>query len=147
MNYLISTARAMATKQTSLMKNTKQTPFNEFKGGFAIQAGVISNNDLVISAADFITKGQGTINLGTETIDYHLQASLSQNDNTPNPLAIPVRITGNLVAPHIGLDKEALTKAMAEQQIQKVKTQLQDRIEKGKIPEKAGKFLQNLLGR
>lgn len=152
MNYLISSATAKVTKKDSLASNTQQTNFNELKGSFVIQGGVIGNNDLVMSSTDFATQGQGSIDLLNQTIDYRLQTWLTQmGQGKPwmnlYGLAIPIRVTGSLKTPHIGLDIDALTKLIAEQQVQKVKTQLQERIEKGKIPEKAGKFLQNLLGR
>lgn len=151
-NYLISSATAKVTKKESSASNTKQTNFDELKGSFVIHGGVIGNNDLVMSSTDFVTKGQGSIDLMNQTIDYRLQTWLTQMGQGKQlmnlyGLAIPIRITGSLKTPQMGLDIDALTKLIAEQQVQKVKTQLQERIEKGKIPEKAGKFLQNLLGR
>ncbi len=140
-NYLISSARARLTKKDNAISNTHQTNFNELKGSFVIHGGVVSNHDLVMSSTDFATKGQGTMDLVNQTIDYHLRTSLNQNG-----LAIPIRLAGSLKTPQIGLDADMLTKQIAKQQIEKVKTQLQERIEKGKIPEKAGKFLQKLLG-
>ncbi len=152
-HYLISNATAKLTKKDTLASNTKQTKFNALNASFVIQAGVVSNTDLVMSSTDFMTKGQGTVNLIHQTMDYHVKTELNQIALSNNQqfnlhgLAIPVRIVGSLQDPQIGLDTEALTKFIAEQQVQKVKAQLQERIEKGKITEKAGKFLQNLLGR
>lgn len=152
-NYLISSATARVTKKAISVSDTKQTNFNELKGSFVVQAGVVSNNDLVMDSTDFATKGQGTIDLVNQMIDYHLQTLLNQVGQGNKMqlmnlygLAIPVRVAGSLKTPQISLDTDELTKLIAAQQVQKVKTQLQERIEKGKIPEKAGKFLQNLLG-
>ncbi len=80
-----------------------------------------------------------------QTIDYHLQTFLNEAGNI-GKLPIPIKLIGYLKSPQIKLDIDALTKGIAKQQMQNVKSQIQERIEKGKIPEKAGKFLQNLLG-
>ncbi len=153
MNHMISSAVARVAKNTTAAENTKQTNFKEVKGSFVIQAGVVNNNDLLMSSTEFITKGEGNINLVNQTINYRLQTLLTAGvlaDKMRNTywygLPIPVRVEGNLSMPQITLDLDMLTKEIAERQILKVKSQLQERIEKGKIPEKAGKFLQNLLG-
>lgn len=152
-NYLIASATSMATKQRSSLSNTNQTKFGDLKGSFAIHNGVVANDDLLMNSTDFSTKGQGTIDLINQKINYHLQTLVNQVSNDSKKqwfnlygLPIPVLMTGNLKNPQIRLDADALTKIMAEEQVQKVKTQLQEKIEKGKIPEKAGKFLQHLLG-
>lgn len=152
-NYLIASATSTASRQVSSLSNTKQTKFSDLKGTFAIQAGTVISDDLVMNSTDFSTKGQGSINLVNQTINYHLQTLLNQSvDNGKKQLInlyglpIPIVVSGDLKNPQISLDTDALTKAMAEQQVQKVKAQLQEKIEKGKIPEKAGKFLQHLLG-
>lgn len=152
-NYMISTVTAMVRKQDLSSTNANKTLFNDLKASFAIQNGVINNNDLQMISTEFNTQGQGTIDLVNQRINYHLQTLLTQT-NLANKkqvlnlygLPIPVLISGDLKKPTIGLDQETLTKALASQQVQKVRSQLQEKIEKGKIPEKAGKFLQQILG-
>jgi hypothetical protein len=63
-------------------------------------------------------------------------------------IPIPILIAGSLQNPHVGLDSNEIAKALAQYQVQKVQSQIQDKIQgdkSGKV--KAGELLQNLFGR
>lgn len=154
--YLIDSAYAMAGKQSAPSNNTDQTPFGSLTASADIHNGVVTNNDLNIDAPRFNTKGSGVINLITQKINYRLettakQADASQKDNLGNlyGIAIPIEITGTMNNPSIRLDSGALMKAVAQQQVKKAKSQIQEKIEKqiqGKLPGDAGALINNLLG-
>lgn len=151
-NYLLTTAASIATHQVPSLPGNSVTDFDGFKGSYAIKNGIVNNNDLVMNSAQFTSKGQGSINLVNQSIDYHLQILLNQTALAGKKqllnlygLPIPVLISGNLTNPHVGLDQKTLAKEIAVQQVQKVGSKVIEHIEKANVPIQAGKFLHNLL--
>lgn len=149
--YLINTAAKLSGGNIGNTSNANQTAFNTMTGTASIRNGVISNNDLLIDSAAFTTKGNGNINLVAQHIDYQLQTSIKQADqNQKNNLfnlygiAIPIMVTGKLNDPSIRLDAAVLAKEIAQQQLNKVKGNVEQQIQKS-LPQ-AGQLLQNLLG-
>jgi AsmA protein len=158
---LIDNAYAFLSHQSPPSSGENVTNFGDLTGTAIIRNGVITNNDLLVNSPRFITKGQGTINLVNQQINYELQTNLTNvgaNHNDKNMLnlyniGIPIRIAGNLSNPSISLNTSAIAQQIAKQQIQRVQNQLQDKVKnqiqekmKGKIPGEAGELLQNLLG-
>ncbi|MHB1946847.1 MAG: AsmA family protein [Gammaproteobacteria bacterium] len=148
--YLIDSAIALANKEALPTTNTEQTQFGTLTATATIHDGVISNKDLAINSPRFDTKGEGNINLVKQQINYHLETTVKQGADQKNNLtnlygfAIPIDIKGSLNNPNIHLDMEGFMKAIAQQQLKKAQTKIEERI-KGKIPGKAGEFLNNLL--
>ncbi len=168
--YMIDSAASLVKGQSVPTENEKATNFGDLTGTLAIHNGVVSNNDLQLVSPRFTTKGQGTIDLVNQQINYLLQAnatlgSQKTNDvttNNINALAIPITITGNLSSPSIRLDTGTLLKEAAKQQVQrlqdKVKEKIQDTIKdqlknqisgslKDQLPANTGQLLQGLLGK
>lgn len=155
--YMIDSAASLTGAPATTSTDTKQTPFGTLTANAVIAKGVITNNDLLISATRFETKGNGTINLVEKSINYHLLTAIKQQDatNTKNNAAnlyglqIPIAIAGNLTDPSIKLESSTLMKSVAQQQVEKVKTSAKEKIQeqlKGKLPGKAGDLLNSLLG-
>ncbi len=157
LGYLIDSAYALVNRETMSATNTDKTSFGTLTATAVIHDGVVSNNDLLLSSPRFDTKGNGTINLVSQTIDYSLQAALKQNQvrtvKNFSGFTIPIRITGPLAGPSVRVDSSELVKIAAQQQIEKHKEQIQQKVQekiqenlKGKLPEQAGQLIQNLLG-
>lgn len=166
--YYIDSAYALANKQSPPGKNTNETPFGTLTATAAIHNGVVTNNDLYINSPRFDTKGNGIIDIVNQTLNYHLQTSVkqtngSQKNNLQNlyGMAIPISATGKLNNPSIRLEVNVLMKAIAQQQLEKAKSEItqkvqekiQDQIKgqipdeiKKQIPEKANQLLNNILG-
>lgn len=154
--YLVDSAYALAQSRTNDTQNTNSTAFGNLTGTLAIRSGVITNNDLLIDSSRFDTKGQGTINLVTQQINYSLQtvskdAAQDKGKNILNiyNLTIPIRIVGNFKSPSIQLDTSDILKQVAQQQVEhardQVKNKIRDQIKK-QLPGQAGEMLQTLLG-
>lgn len=146
---LINSAYAIAKKTPLQSNNTGQTPFNELSGTFTIQNGVISNQDFRLTATQFSTTGQGTIDLPRSKIHYQLKtllnkASVEDKNGLLNlyGVSIPVLISGDLQNPKIGLDASEIGKILGEIQAKKVEVQIKDQL-KGK---KASEILNSLFG-
>jgi AsmA protein len=153
--YLVDSAYALVQKQAATTQNTNSTEFGDLNGSAVITNGVVNNNDLYLNSPRFETKGQGSIDLVNQQINYLLQtvskdAAKNKGKNILNiyNLTIPIRVSGNLKNPSIELDSADLLKQVAKQQVEHVQDKLQEKVKeqlKDKIPGDAGALLQNLL--
>lgn len=146
---LINSAYAIVKKTPLQESNRGQTDFGKMTGTFSIQNGIVTNNDLLLSAPQFTTNGNGTIDLPQQQIRYHLKtllnkASIEDKDTMLNlyGVSIPILISGSLQNPRIGLDGEEVAKLLAGVQVKKVEMQIKDKL-KGK---KASELLNSLFG-
>jgi AsmA protein len=156
--YLIDKALSFARKQTVPTNDTNQTPFGTLTATAVIHNGLVTNDDLKMDSPRFETTGKGRINLVSQQIHYQLQAQVKKAANDHNELAnmyglpLPISIAGDLSSPTVALDTDALMKALAQQQIQKAKSEIQAKVQekikdkiKDRLPE-AGALINNLLG-
>lgn len=113
------------------------TIFQSLKGAFTIQNGVLRNDDLEVLAQLFEARGEGTIDLGQQTLKYTLMPRVFESDVTDG-FAIPVRIEGPWSGPRIYPDLEFLAKQKLEVEKAKLEAEAKARIEeeKAKVEEK-----------
>ena len=130
--------RAMALLQKQSMpggKDSGQTRFDAFKASANITNGVASTKDLNIASQALQVTGQGTTNLVTNAIDYQVKATLLKEapgaaTATGKPLAdIPLNIPGNIASPKVRPDLEAMAKARVQQELEKHKGELQQKLQ------------------
>lgn len=115
----------LASKQFSAQQLAAgDTPFANFSGSFVVKNGLLTNNDLLITSAKYQLTGNGTANLVTQKLDYHLQASKIDGKK------IPVKVTGTFAKPIPMPDFTAITKQAAQKAEQKAKKKLQEEIGK-----------------
>jgi AsmA protein len=154
-SYWVANAQAIAKQKTFTGTDTHQTPFGVLTGTAAIQNGVISNHDLFLDSPRYDTRGKGTIDLNKQQIDFLLEiAAKGAADDRKNlanlyKLTIPIRIVGQLNQPHISVDVGEIAKQVAKQQIDKVKEDVGNKIQKQideKLPEVGNKLLKSVLG-
>ncbi len=146
--YYIDTANNFIHGQSPPAKGEEVTNFGNLTGTAVIKGGVVTNNDLSLVSPRFDSKGQGTLNLVSQQINYNLQVKpkIPGQDGGINGMTIPISVTGSLNNPSITLDVKALAQYVAKQKLDTVKDKLKDQI-KGKLPGKAGDILGNFLGR
>ncbi len=146
--YLVDNAYALVKHQVSTATNAQQTDFGTLTGNVVFRDGVMVNNDLVLNAPRFKMNGSGSIDLVNRKIDFHLQAMMMQSAADQSNLygvPIPITITGNLTDPNVRLDTATLAKAVAEQQLKKVESQVESQM-KNKMQGKTVEMLHSLLG-
>ncbi len=142
-NYLVQTADALINKQPlALPSINDQTMFQSLTGTTLIHDGVVTTNDLLLSAPSFTTKIDGTIDLPNESLDLRLK--VAPIDMLKIKWMVPVLISGSLNDPSIRLDALALKALIAQEDLQKVKDKVQEQVKQ--LPKKADKFLKKLLG-
>lgn len=99
-----------------------KTIFDAITASFTIDKGVLSNDDLTLTAPLLSAAGKGTVNIGARTLDYTVTpTALSKADGTGG-VKVPLLITGPWAKPSFGLDVNAL----AGSKIDAAKQRLQD---------------------
>lgn len=118
------------------------TKFKDITGLFNVQNGVATINQFNLDGFGVAAVGSGTIDLGGQNIDFHLQPRLTgENASNLAAFGIPLRLKGNFGAVSPGLDTDMLSKIAAA----KAKAALQKELT-NQVGGSAGDILGSLLG-
>jgi AsmA protein len=105
------------------------TPFDTFKASAELANGVATTNDLDIASGDLRVTGRGTANLVTEAINYQVNAAILQGATAGATLTnVPLLIGGTMTSPSVRPDTQALVKSVAQQQLQKHKGAVENKL-------------------
>jgi AsmA protein len=107
-----------------------RTPFSEVRGTGKVTNGVLRNDDFFAELPFMQLNGHGSINIPAANLDYSLSARVFDRpeymqDVTADELddltraAIPLRITGDLASPKIGIDFEELLEDRVREELEK----------------------------
>lgn len=141
-------------EQVQQANKTEKTDFSELSGTFNIKNGVAHNNDLAMKSPLLRVGGEGTINIGNDSIDYLIKASIVGTTKGQggreladlDGVTVPVRVAGPLDAPSYKLDFAALATDAAKQKIEAtVRDQLEKRLGGGSKDGKSGGGLGDTL--
>lgn len=126
----INGAVALVQRQSMPAKSGgNSTPFDAFKASADLSNGVATTKDLDIASGDLRVTGQGTANLVTEAVNYRVNAAILKGAATGSALAnIPLLITGTMKSPSVHPDTQALVKSVAQQQLQKQKGAVENKL-------------------
>ncbi|MCX7561079.1 AsmA family protein [Sulfitobacter sp. F26204] len=111
------------------------TVFDALSATFALEKGVMRNEDLMMLLPNFEATGTGQVNLGAQTLDYTVTPK-ALRVNRERGLAVPVRIFGPWANPAIKPDLKAVLdlnfreeKERAEEKVkQKLEQKLQEEL-------------------
>ena len=126
----INSAVALAQRQAMPSRGGgNSTRFDSFKASADLTNGVATTKDLDISSGDLRVTGQGTTNLVSGAIGYHLNATLLKGPGTGGTLAdIPLLVGGTMKSPSVRPDTQALVKSVAQQQLRKHKGEVENKL-------------------
>jgi AsmA protein len=128
---------ALKGEQTQQADAQQKTDFSELTATFNIANGVARNKDLSMKSPLLRIGGEGEINIGADTINYLVKASVvgtakgqgGRDVDELRGITVPVRVTGPLKAPSYKLDFGAMITDTARQKVEDaVKSRLQDRL-------------------
>lgn len=124
----INSAVALAERQPMPAKPAgNSTPFESFKATADLANGVATTKDLDIASGDLRVTGQGTANLVTEAVSYRVNATIL--GAAAGALAnVPLLINGTMKSPSVRPDTQALVKSVAQQQLQKHKGEVENKL-------------------
>ena len=110
-----------------------RTRFDEFRASADIANGVATTRDLSIVSRNLRVAGAGTVNLPTEALDCRVTATVLRQAGpvtAANTLAVvPVTISGSMANPKVTPDLEGIAKARLQQELDKHKGELQQKIQ------------------
>lgn len=134
--YYLSVAQSLLKKSDAKESDSKRTPFGNLQATLLFNNHVMDNNDLVITSPDFTAKGEGSINLNSQTIAYKMQAIKTYQDGKEHKNAYPlaIRIKGPLAHPKVEPDFDVYVKKLMAQEV------------KGELNKQLDKKLGKLLG-
>jgi AsmA protein len=132
----IATVRSLLGKQSEMVAESSDdqtTEFAELTMSGVIDHGILSSDDLVLKSPLLSATGKGDFNLVDETIDYVLEPVLSgqlaeQNIAQLKGVPIPIRLTGNMYEPNIGVDIVAALAASQKDKINQKADELVDKL-------------------
>jgi len=126
----INSAVALAERQSLPTKGGgNSTRFDTFKASATLTNGVATTKDLDITSGNLRVTGQGTANLTTEAVDYHVNAAILKGAAASAALAnVPLLITGTMKSPSVRPDTQSLVKSVAQQQLQKHKGEVENKL-------------------
>ena len=90
---------------TMFTKGTEWAVLNCVAADFDIDQGIATSRALVADTEFSTVVGEGDINLGTERINLLFTP---KSKNVTLNIAVPVKVSGSLVAPHVALDETKL---------------------------------------
>lgn len=125
--YEIRKAKALLTGGQPPPEEPAQTDFSELRANFAIDRGVVHNDDLLAKTPLLRITGEGKVDLPAEQVDYRVDALITttlkgQGGKELDDLAgitVPVRVTGALSDPSYGVELEQLLADQAKQKLEK----------------------------
>jgi AsmA protein len=128
------------------LKLPARTPFSNVSATGKITDGVMQNEDLLAELPFMRMQGKGKVELVTSKIDYSVSARVFERpefvtDATPEEISdlskvvIPLRITGTLSAPKVGVD---IADAVKERVVDDLKNRILKELEKGEEPAPEG---------
>ncbi|MCP5039098.1 MAG: AsmA family protein [Rhodobacteraceae bacterium] len=98
---------------TSYQGEGQKTVYNSVTASFTMEAGVVSNDDLIMVADFGELTGSGTVGVGRQVLDYSIIPRVLYTEGDQNGLRVPLLVTGSWGDPEFNLDLEAL----AEQEL------------------------------
>ncbi len=135
--YEINRAQSLL-KQQALPAGTStgRTAFDTFRASADLNGGIATTKDLNIASAQLHLTGQGSTNLVSQVINYDLKATVlksapaaAQNLSGLTLAEIPVKISGTIAHPTVRPDLEALAKKRVQQELNKHKDELQQKLQ------------------
>ncbi len=107
--------------------NGGTTVFDSLGATFNIQAGVLSNQDLLLLLPNYRAEGAGAVNLGAQTLDY-VFTPVATRANSGEGIAIPVRISGPWANPSIRPDLQAAIDLNLAAEKEELKQKARDKV-------------------
>jgi len=129
--YYLGLAQSLLKKTENKETDTKKTPFGTMQATLLFNNHVMDNNDLNITSNDFTAKGEGQVNLNSQTLAYKIQALKNYTDGKEHANAYPlaIRIKGPISHPKIEPDYDVYLKKLMEREM------------KGELNKQLGKLL------
>ncbi|MGC9387155.1 MAG: AsmA family protein, partial [Hydrogenovibrio sp.] len=124
--------------KTQAKSEPLQTDFSTMVMHATIENGVVTTDTLKAAAPYMRIRGEGTINLPQEQLDYRVYTSIVDTSKGQggdalkdlDDITIPVKLSGDFQKPKVSLDLESLLKEKAKQEVQKQLDEQKEKLQK-----------------
>ncbi|MEZ5752875.1 MAG: AsmA-like C-terminal region-containing protein, partial [Paracoccaceae bacterium] len=107
----------------SYVGESNRTIFDSLGASFTMQGGVLSNSDLLLTSDLVTVRGEGTVDLGEQLLNYRVTPEAMRNAQTGESIRVPLLITGPWSEPRFRLDVESI----AQQRLDEERARLEAR--------------------
>jgi AsmA protein len=107
----------------------KEVAFTTLGGQWQVHQGVFHTDDNLLVAPHFQVKGNGDVNIVDESLDFKLRIGEKPKPDKPEGLFAPLRIQGPWKNLSYALELNVLLKELAQQEIDKQKADLQEKLD------------------
>jgi AsmA protein len=122
-----------------------KTAFSELQASFKVSNGVARNNDLLIKAESLRVTGSGEIDIGNDSLDYGVKATLAETiDGKSSSLTVPVHLSGMFSELKYTVDYGAIIADLAKQKLDNKQEEIKSKL-KDKVQDKLKDGLKNLF--
>lgn len=143
-----------ANQQSGTSSTQEKSDFSELSGSFRITNGIAHNEDLSAKSPLLRVGGRGDINLGNDTLDYTVKATVVSSLQGQGGaelqalkgVTIPVRLSGPLHAMAWNIDFAGMATEVAKQKIDEKKEEVKAKA-KEKLQDQLKGGLKGLFGR
>jgi AsmA protein len=102
---------------TSYRGEGQRTVYESITASFIMDGGVVTNDDLLMTAPFGELTGAGTVSLGEQVLDYTVVPRVFYGEGSDGGVRVPLRISGYWADPNFSLDLEALARQELEEEI------------------------------
>ena len=102
---------------TSYRGEGQRTVYDRITASFTMADGVVTNEDLLMTASFGELTGAGTVSLGQQVLDYTIVPRVLYGEGSGGGLQVPLRISGYWGDPNFSLDLEALARQELAEEI------------------------------
>lgn len=102
---------------TSYRGEGQRTVYESITASFTMVNGVVTNDDLLMTATFGELTGAGTVGLGQQVLDYTVVPRVLYGAGSDGGLRVPLRISGYWGDPNFSLDLEALAQQELQEEI------------------------------
>lgn len=113
-------------------KAPQRTEFADLSASGTIAKGILRNDDLDAKLPFLRVTGEGEVDIAEATLDYTVEATVLKSPELTGGIeelsgtAIPVRLTGPVMAPKVRPDVKGVLEAKAKEALQKKEQELRD---------------------
>ena len=134
----------LRTLDAGYVGDGQTTTFDAVTAGFAIDGGVLRNDDLALTGPDLTATGSGRVDIGGRTLDYRLRPTALLEADGSGGVMVPLLITGTWENPKFRLDLESIARERMEEEAKALEERA--RAEAKRLEEDAKVRLQDELG-
>jgi AsmA protein len=134
----------LRTLDAGYVGDGQTTTFDAVTAGFAIEGGVLRNDDLTLTGPDLTATGAGQVGIGGRTLDYRLRPTALVEADGSGGVMVPLLITGTWENPKFRLDLESIARERMEEEAKALEERA--RAEAKRLEEEAKARLADELG-